>query len=86
MVMSAVTLIASTKFSKFVFLDGYLPPSWDILRCVVNIPDDVQRVGEPHEGEMTVMNVKSKMKYNATDEMNGRVNPALSLGRWQNDF
>lgn len=80
MILSALTLVGGTMLSKWVFESGRLPPSWDILRCVVNIPEDVQRVGDPQEGEMTMMAIGTKTKYNATDEMNGRVNPALSLG------
>lgn len=32
-----------------MFESGKLPPSYDVFRCVVNIPEDVQRVGEPAE-------------------------------------
>ncbi|KAB7497316.1 High-affinity choline transporter 1 [Armadillidium nasatum] len=80
MVLSALTIIFVSMFTKWIFESGRLAPSYDILRCVVNIPDDVQRVGDPHEGEMTIMSVHTKTKYNSTDEMNGRINPALSLG------
>ena len=67
-------------FSRWVFETGRLPPKYDVLRCIVNIPDDVQKVGDPHEGEMTMMACHSVVKYNATGEMNGRINPALTLG------
>jgi high affinity choline transporter 7 len=72
-----------------LFESGKLPPSWDFLRCVVNIPEDVVRVsgsGDELEtndamGEMAVMTGLGEVrKYSATDEMNGRVNPALNLG------
>jgi hypothetical protein len=53
---------------------------------VVNIPEDVVRVGEPSEvaGEqLSVMAGQMRMGYGAAatlvgkDEMNGRINPAL---------
>ncbi|XP_042890417.1 high-affinity choline transporter 1-like isoform X1 [Penaeus japonicus] len=80
MILSGLTLVFFSWFSKWVFFSGRLAPKYDFLRCVVNIPEDVQTVGDPHEGEMTVMACHTVVKYNATDEMNGRVNPALSLG------
>lgn len=80
MILSGSTLVFFSWFSNWVFFSGRLAPKYDFLRCVVNIPEDVQTVGDPHEGEMTVMACHSVVKYNATDEMNGRVNPALSLG------
>lgn len=36
-------------FSRFLFETGRLAPHYDYFRCVVNIPEDVQRVGEPSE-------------------------------------
>ncbi|KAG1667128.1 High-affinity choline transporter 1 [Nymphon striatum] len=55
---------------------GYLPPKYDVFRCVVNIPDDVIKMGEPVEGEMSVLNSSFVPKYN---EAIGRENPALDL-------
>ena len=66
--------------SQYLFDTGKLAPKYDILKCIVNIPDDAIRVGDPHEGEMTMMTAHPVVKYHATDEMNGRVNPALNLG------
>lgn len=56
-----------------------------LFRCVVNIPEDVQRVGEPAEdGEQLSMMASGAMGkiYGAAtmvgkDERNGRINPAL---------
>lgn len=56
-----------------------------MFKCVVNIPEDVQRVGEPSEAgeQMSVLasGMMGKMYGAATmvgkDEMNGRINPAL---------
>ncbi len=45
----------------------------------MNIPEDTQRVAEPTEGEMAVMNHSLMKRYSSTDEANGRVNPALDL-------
>lgn len=35
--------------SRFLFETGRLAPHYDYFRCVVNIPEDVLRVGEPSE-------------------------------------
>ncbi|KAL1139531.1 hypothetical protein AAG570_006514 [Ranatra chinensis] len=83
MLMSLVTLIFVSWGTKYVFESGYLAPGYDWFRCVVNIPEDVVRVGEPAEGEMAVMTsgAMGRMYGAATlagkDEMNGRINPAL---------
>lgn len=37
------------KTFRFLFETGRLAPHYDYFRCVVNIPDDVLRVGEPSE-------------------------------------
>lgn len=34
-----------------MFHNGILAPQYDWFNCVVNIPEDAVRVGEPHEGE-----------------------------------
>lgn len=70
-----------------MFESGYLSPSYDLFRCVVNIPEDVVRVGEPAEGELAVMTSGAMGPLYGTsataatlvgkDEMNGRINPAL---------
>lgn len=55
MLLSLISVVVFSMLSKWIFESGRLPPSWDVLRCVVNIPEDVVRVGEPQEGEMTAM-------------------------------
>jgi high affinity choline transporter 7 len=66
-----------------VFETGKLAPGYDFFRCVVNIPEDVERVDEPAEGgeQMAVMTSAMRQYGAATmvgkDEMNGRINPAL---------
>lgn len=85
MLMSLFTLVGVSWWSKWVFETGRLAPGYDFFHCVVNIPEDVQRVGEPaEEGEqMSVMasGAMGKLYGAATlvgkDERNGRVNPAL---------
>lgn len=43
-------LFAIRRFSsRWVFETGRLAPGYDVFRCVVNIPEDVQRVEEPSE-------------------------------------
>ncbi|KAF6207661.1 hypothetical protein GE061_016108 [Apolygus lucorum] len=87
MLLSLGTLAGVSWGTKHVFEVGYLSPGYDLFRCVVNIPEDVVRVDEPAEGEMTVMTSGAMGPLygtNATaatlvgkDEMNGRINPAL---------
>ena len=55
MILSAIFIIIGTQLSKFLFLKEILPPSLDILQCVVNIPEDIERVGDPIEGETIAM-------------------------------
>lgn len=85
MLMSLITLVGVSWFTKHIFESGKLAPGYDFFRCVVNIPEDVQRVGEPvDDGEqMSMMSSGAMGKlYGAAtmvgkDERNGRVNPAL---------
>ncbi|XP_045460780.1 high-affinity choline transporter 1 isoform X1 [Harmonia axyridis] len=87
MLMSLVTLIGVSWWTKWVFETGRLAPGYDFFRCVVNIPEDVQRVGDPlEEGEqMSMMSSGAMGKlYGAAtlvgkDERNGRINPALEI-------
>lgn len=84
MVMSLVTLIFVSWWTKWIFETGRLAPKYDYFRCVVNIPGDLIRVDEPSEvGEqMSVMTGPMQKMYGAAamvgkDEMNGRINPAM---------
>lgn len=36
---------------RYLFHNGILAAHYDWFHCVVNIPEDAVRVGEPHEGE-----------------------------------
>ncbi|XP_046391877.1 high-affinity choline transporter 1 isoform X2 [Ischnura elegans] len=49
MLCSLVTLVGISALTRHVFESGYLAPGYDVFRCVVNIPEDVERVGEPAE-------------------------------------
>ncbi|XP_066251445.1 high-affinity choline transporter 1 [Euwallacea similis] len=85
MMLSLITLVGVSWGTKYVFETGRLAPGYDLFHCVVNIPEDIQRVGEPaEEGEqMAVMTSGAMGKvYGAAtlvgkDERNGRINPAL---------
>ncbi|CAG9860190.1 unnamed protein product [Phyllotreta striolata] len=85
MVSSLLTLIGVSYGSKWIFTSGRLAPGYDFFHCVVNIPEDIQRVDEPiEEGEqmsMMASDAMCKMYGAATmvgkDERNGRINPAL---------
>lgn len=43
MLMSLITLVLVSWWTKWVFESGRLAPGYDFFRCVVNIPEDVQR-------------------------------------------
>ncbi|XP_037810649.1 high-affinity choline transporter 1 [Lucilia sericata] len=84
MILSLITLILVSWWTKMMFESGKLPPSYDVFRCVVNIPEDVVRVGEPAESgeQLSVMAGPLARSYGAAtmagkDERNGRINPAL---------
>lgn len=79
MLISLVTLVGVSFGTQFAFLTGRLAPGYDVFRCVVNIPEDVERVGpDPAEGEqMAVLAAGVGKLYGSKDESNGRVNPAL---------
>ncbi|XP_022245913.1 high-affinity choline transporter 1-like [Limulus polyphemus] len=78
MLISLTTLLTISAFTKWAFESGRLPAKLDIFRCIVNIPEDVVKVQEPQEGEMSVLNTNMIKTYQT--EMNGRINPALNLG------
>ncbi|EDV42216.1 uncharacterized protein Dana_GF17121 [Drosophila ananassae] len=84
MLLSLITLISVSWWTKMMFESGKLPPSYDYFRCVVNIPEDALRVGEPSESgeQLSVMAGPLARSYGAAtmagkDERNGRINPAL---------
>ncbi|XP_067010370.1 high-affinity choline transporter 1 [Anabrus simplex] len=86
MLLSLITLVGVSWFTKWIFESGRLAPGYDLFRCVVNIPEDVEHVGEPAEGgeQLHVMTPGHIGRiYGAAgtlvgkDEMNGRINPAL---------
>ncbi|XP_066591022.1 high-affinity choline transporter 1 [Prorops nasuta] len=79
MLTSLVTLVGVSYATQVAFVTGRLAPGYDVFRCVVNIPDDVERVGpDPAEGEqMAVLASGAVRLYGSKDESNGRVNPAL---------
>ncbi|KAF2355067.1 Sodium/solute symporter [Trinorchestia longiramus] len=77
MILSAVTLVVVSEVTQHLFDSGTIHQKWDILKCIVNIPEDALRVDDLHEGDM--MMAHTVIKYSATDEMNGRINPALSI-------
>ncbi|XP_048524061.1 high-affinity choline transporter 1 [Dendroctonus ponderosae] len=85
MLLSLITLVFVSWGTKHVFETGKLAPGYDFFHCVVNIPEDIQRVGDPaEEGEQLAVMTSGTMgkMYGAAtlvgkDERNGRINPAL---------
>lgn len=49
MLLSLITLWGVSEYTKFIFETGRLAPQYDYFKCVVNIPDDAIRVGDPSE-------------------------------------
>jgi high affinity choline transporter 7 len=45
MLISLITLIGVSYGTQIVFLSGRLAPNYDIFRCIINIPEDIERVG-----------------------------------------
>jgi len=78
MLTSAVMIVGVSRLSIHLFETGKLAAKWDVLGCVVNIPDDVVVVQDPHE-ELAVLGGSSVAKDYQSSEMNGRSNPGLSL-------
>ncbi|XP_029840897.1 high-affinity choline transporter 1 isoform X1 [Ixodes scapularis] len=77
MLVSLASIVSISTSLKWAFESGRIPARFDIFHCIVNIPEDVIKVQEPQEGEMTVLNACGLKSYQT--EMNGRVNPALNL-------
>ncbi|XP_037521023.1 high-affinity choline transporter 1 [Rhipicephalus sanguineus] len=78
MLTSLASILSISSLTRWLFESGTVPARFDVFHCVVNIPEDIMKVQEPHEGEMTVLNAGGLVKSYQT-EMNGRVNPALNL-------
>ncbi|EEC16758.1 high affinity choline transporter, putative, partial [Ixodes scapularis] len=76
MLVSLASIVSISTSLKWAFESGRIPARFDIFHCIVNIPEDVIKVQEPQEGEMTVLNACGLKSYQT--EMNGRVNPALN--------
>lgn len=57
--MSKYFLCLFSLYFRMMFESGRLAPGYDYFRCVVNIPEDVQRVGEPSEAgeQVSLINV-----------------------------
>ncbi|KAI1292035.1 High-affinity choline transporter 1 [Halotydeus destructor] len=83
MICSALTIVYVSKFTKYIFHSGKLSPDWDLFQCVVNIPEDVVVVDQPHE-ELAVLGSGSVAKDYQSSEVNGRVNPAMALSEGDN--
>ena len=57
-------------FFRMMFESGKLAPKYDYFRCVVNIPEDVQRVGEPSEAGEQVYKI-NYIRFSRKLNMNG---------------
>lgn len=73
MLSSAFTIVYVSRLTIYIFEKGVVAPEWDIFGCVVNVPDDVIVVQDPHE-ELSVLNTSVAKSYQSS-EFNGRVNP-----------
>nr|CAD2185293.1 unnamed protein product [Meloidogyne enterolobii] len=59
MLASLLTTIFISKFTTNAFLNGKLPPEWDILGCVVNLPTDSLRLPDTSSFNASTMSVNS---------------------------
>lgn len=69
-----------------MFESGKLPPSYDVFRCVVNIPEDVQRVGEPAECGEQVSKIRSASVNSCTKYFVDSFIEVELLGKWKNSI
>ena len=72
MVVTSVTLVATTYLSIWLFESGMLPRRFDVFMCVVNIPDE-QMVLASRES------LDERTKFGIYGKENGKVNPALKF-------
>ena len=77
MLTSFGTLLGVSTFTKHIFENNILPAKYDYFHCVINIPEDAVVVGEPQEGELSVLNLSIAKSYQQS-EINGRINPGLA--------
>jgi len=64
--IQCVHIIIAFEFCirRWLFINGKLAPHYDWFHCVVNIPEDAVRVGEPHEGEQMTTLTSGKIGGN----------------------
>lgn len=63
MLLSLLTLWGVSVYSKWIFETGRLAPQYDYFKCVVNIPDDAIRVGDPSEVGEQVSFIQNLWKF-----------------------
>ncbi|XP_071043059.1 high-affinity choline transporter 1-like [Parasteatoda tepidariorum] len=78
MLISLLTLLTVSSSTKWLFENGHIPPALDIFHCVVSIPEDIFKIQEPHESDMSVLNTQIAMARPYQSEMNGRIVSELS--------
>ncbi|CAK9295828.1 unnamed protein product [Gordionus sp. m RMFG-2023] len=77
MLLSLITLLGVSFITEYIFVNNYLPPKFDFLECIVNIPEDVIQVKEPQEGEMIALNSPYRKYLKNDDEEKGEDNPVF---------
>lgn len=83
MLISLLTLIVISYWTNNIFINGKLSPYYDVFRCVINIPEDVQIVGYdpadpeyPDEQRAVLAGGVGKI-YGSKNKANGCVNKTL---------
>ncbi|KAI0222413.1 High-affinity choline transporter 1 [Lamellibrachia satsuma] len=78
MLVSFSGIVCVSYPMRYLFESGRFPKHWDIFHCIVNIPDEVIMLKEPHEVEVNEMT-------NITKDIgimpNGQINPALKFSK-----
>lgn len=85
MLCSLVTLVGVSYYTKWVFESGRLSPQYDYFKCVVNIPDDAIRVGDPSETGEQVSVVPSQATRTCR-HANGDPHKCVCSCRWRYDM
>lgn len=74
MILSMISLISVSLLMEWLFKTKRLEKHHDVFKCIVNIPEDEAKMGDPDDGELIGMTNNDVKKYAAVEETNGRIN------------
>ena len=81
MLVSFAGIVGVSYPMKYFFENGTFPKHWDVFHCIVNIPDEVVALRDPHE--VVEANEMTKIAGDGDGSMhrNGQINPALKFSK-----